>query len=185
MVTDAHIGSISVVGCVAIVLTWLAVQRALRAWLLASLPRVPSSKLTHEVLAAAAHEEWPNGLVRLPNEHGVLVTDANLAWRLLRCDDGSVRRDVSMYARYRGFLGGAIVLRVQATPHRQLRSALLPLFSVTATRQAHAALLGCTRRLLERLERHVATKGAASPAPLYRLLQECVRVGEPQAPHTS
>ena len=150
--------------------------RRVRRWLLlARIPRLEQPKLTQEALAEAAGRAWPGGMVRLPGEHGVLVTDPSLASRLLKRNDGAMCRDITMYTRYSGFLGGALVLQPQATkPHRMLRAALLPLFSATATRASHAALLACTEKLCSRLAAHVARKGSDEPAPLYRLLQEYV-----------
>ena len=130
------------------------------------LPRLPEQKLTRELIQHTLLEST-SPLVRLPAAHGVLVTDPRLARKLLEGGHGAVR-DVSEYARYRGFLDQSLVLLPQATtahttvchtelkpqPSRapgrsathtleprleQLRAALLPLFSVA--RGAHHAAL--------------------------------------------
>ena len=77
------------------------------------LPRLPEQKLTRELLQHALLE-CSAPLVRLPGTHGVLVTDPRLARKLLEGGHGAVR-DVSEYARYRGFLDRSLVLLPQAT----------------------------------------------------------------------
>ena len=77
------------------------------------LPRLPEQKLTRELLQHALLE-CTAPLVRLPGTHGVLVTDPRLARKLLEGGHGAVR-DVSEYARYRGFLDRSLVLLPQAT----------------------------------------------------------------------
>ena len=62
----------------------------------------------------------------------------------------------------------------EATLRRALRSALLPLFSVAATRRAHGALLECTQRLLDAISTKSAAIGSDRAIPLYRLLQNFV-----------
>jgi cytochrome P450 len=82
---------------------------------------------------------------------------------------------VLAYARYDGFLGGALVLLEQSrAEHRQLRAALLPLFSTSATRRAHTTLLACTERLVSQLTAKAEAGGSAAPVPLYRLVQRFV-----------
>ena len=165
---------------VAALAVWLIAPHIVRAVLLSRLPRVNEAKLTHSVLSDVADRPWPLGLVRLPGKHGCLVTDPALARRLLECNDGSVVREVAAYSRYEAFLGGALVVLPQATIlHRSLRSALLRLFNA---RLAHATLLNCTERLMERLDESVtkelrrgaidqAGPGAAVRVPLQRGLR--------------
>lgn len=92
-------------------------------------------------------------VVRLPDHHGVLVTDPVLAVQLLK--SGAVR-DVAAYQRFKGFLGDALVLLPQtadvaSSPHSHLRAALLPLFTPAAIRPLHRELIGCIMTLLNRL----------------------------------
>lgn len=142
-----------------------------RHLLLSRLPRLQAGKLTLEGLTAAAHARWPAGLVRLPGQHGVLVTDPQLARALLERGDGAVCREVEQYERYAGFLGGALVLLPQTSvEHRVLRSALLPLFTSAATRRSHGTLVACTERLIARMAQAAAKRGSA--LPIYRLVQE-------------
>ena len=145
-----------------------------RWWMLSRLPRMRAAVLTRDALIAASHQENGAGLLRLPGKHGVLVTDPRLARRLLEQGGGDVVRDITAYDRYAGFLGSSLVLLPQATPtHRAIRTSLLPLFSVGATRRAHTTLLECTRRCLDSIE----AKSAGRPdraVPLHRLLQHFV-----------
>ena len=170
---------IAFLALLAIAFLELILRRLFYHYLLSQLPKlplslVPGNKLTHDALVAAGRSDWPDGLVQLPKTHGVLVSDPTIAWQLLRCDDGSVRRDMSAYSRF-GFLDGTMLLQLQSTPsHRALRSALQPLFSPAATRAAHADLVSCTERLLDRIAAHVSSKGRDAPVPVYRLVQEYV-----------
>ena len=99
-------------------LAWLTCSCAL-VWLIwrvlhhYRLPRLPEQKLTRELIQHALLE-CTSPLVRLPASHGVLVTDPRLARKLLEGGHGAVR-DVSDYARYRGFLDRSLVLLPQAT----------------------------------------------------------------------
>ena len=147
-----------------------------RRRLLSNIPKLPGDKLSKDALLAVGRSLGALGpLVRLPGEHGVLVTDPSLAKRLLEHGGGAVVREMTAYERYGGFLGGSLVLLPQATPaHRTLRSALLPLFSVAATRRAHGALLECTQRLLDAISTKSAAIGSDRAIPLYRLLQNFV-----------
>ena len=165
-------------------LLWLlAVAR--KRYLIARLPKLPTAKLTREALMLAARD-YPS-LVRLPGEHGVLVTDPSLARRLLEAGHpGGVTRDIAMYDRYEGFLGGSLVLLPQSSPsHRALRTALLPLFSPAATRRMHDTLLQCAHKLVDKLEAKAIPAPASEaeraeitkrtpPAPVYRLIQHFV-----------
>ena len=149
---------------------------AYRRWQLSHLPRLPGAKLTKASLNAAARDYSP--VVRLPGQHGVLVTDPQLARKLLDVGAaGGVCRDIEAYQKYGGFLSGSLVLLEQSSPqHRALRTALLPLFSASATRRSHDVLLSCTCKLIQNIGDHskklMSHNGAASP--LYRLLQQYV-----------
>lgn len=165
---------IAAVALLALAFLELTLRRLFNRYLLSQLPKLPGDKLTHDALVAAGRSDWPDGLVQLPKTHGVLVSDPTIAWKLLRCDDGSVRRDMSAYSRF-GFLDGTMLMQLQSTPsHRALRSALQQLFSPAATRAAHADLVSCTERLLDRIAAHVSSKGRDAPVPVYRLVQEYV-----------
>lgn len=165
---------IAAVALLALAFLELILRRLFNRYLLSQLPKLPGDKLTHDALVAAGRSDWPDGLVQLPKTHGVLVSDPTIAWKLLRCDDGSVRRDMSAYSRF-GFLDGTMLMQLQSTPsHRALRSALQQLFSPAATRAAHADLVSCTERLLDRIAAHVSSKGRDAPVPVYRLVQEYV-----------
>ena len=115
-------------------LNWQSIVRSTYApawWrrrLLSNIPKLPGDKLSKDALLAVGRSLGALGpLVRLPGEHGVLVTDPSLAKRLLEHGGGAVVREMTAYERYGGFLGGSLVLLPQATPaHRTLRSALLP-----------------------------------------------------------
>ena len=149
------------------------IRRLRRFVLLSRLPCLKVEKLTHSSLSAAAREHWPDGLVRLPGNHGVLVTSPALTRQLLERGDGAVHREVQQYVRYGGFLPGALVLLPQGSvEHRVLRSALLPLFTPMATRRNHATLLACTERLVARLAEFAAKRGERAAVPLYRFVQE-------------
>ena len=157
--------------CASRIFRWLHLRYQL--W---RLPRLGADKLTREgLITAAYHCSDATTLVRLPGKHGLLVTDPALARKLLESSAGGVCRDVAMYERYGGFLRGALVLMPQSSQrHRHLRSALLPLFSSSATRRAHPVMLECTQRFLGQLGAKAALVGSARPVPLYRLLQEFV-----------
>ena len=156
-----------------------------KRYLLSRIPMLPSTKLTRESLMLAARDY--SYAVRLPGDHGILVTSPALARRLLEAGSaGGVERDVAMYERYSGFLDGSLVLLPQSKgSHRALRAALLPLFSPTATRRLHATLVECAQRLVERLEAKAIPAPTSDadrseiarrtpPAPVYRLLQQFV-----------
>ena len=156
-------------------LALVAARRMIRAFRFSRIPKLLGEKLTRDALMDAACRHTP--FVLLPGAHGLLVTDPRLARRLLESSNGSVIRDISAYERYSAFLGGSLVLLAQATnEHRAMRSALLPLFSLSATRRAHGTLLECTQRLLEALE---AGSKPGRAAPLYRLLQVSVMIPVP------
>ena len=164
------VGAMLIIATLFAPLLGLIALRFCRSLALLRIPRLLSRALTKDALIQAARLNTP--LVRLPGTHGLLVTDPRLARRLMEATGGAIVRDIEAYERYSGFLGGSLVLLPQATSqHRAMRSALLPLFSLGATRRAHDTLLECTQRLLAALEASSKPKRAV---PLYRLLQHFV-----------
>jgi hypothetical protein len=164
-------------------LAWLTCSCAL-VWLIwrvlhhYRLPRLPEQKLTRELIQHALLE-CTSPLVRLPASHGVLVTDPRLARKLLEGGHGAVR-DVSDYARYRGFLDRSLVLLPQATAtHATVcRTGLEPRTDRPLTGQVYCSHVWCLpwtarqndpsrhdtrQRLARRASRHA--DGDATPRP--------------------
>ncbi len=137
-------------------------------WALA-LPSLPAdAKLTRSLLLDAARRH-PH-LVRLPRRAGVLLTDAGLARRA--CEHADVAREVDAYARYAGFIDGALVLlHPDSAEHRGVRAALAPLFAPAHARSHRAEIAECADELVRALERDAdrAADGAVDPLrPLQR-----------------